>query len=297
MQARAAKQNHTIDYLQPMIRLSLVHRKPIHYFVLLFASSALYLGCQQPAGIKSGAAAAKPIIAASQPATQVAKLSPFVVHLPGIAGEAPIDRTLVKGFVGLSDDIIIYDWTEKDSGIHALQAMERNKKQAAIVAAEITRRYRETPQRDLFITCHSGGAGIAAWTLEALPADVKITRWIMLAPALSPQYDLSKALSHVSDKAYVFWSNRDTIVLSVGTKTFGTIDGQYCDAAGYVGYKQPTSADAAQYQKLLQYPYNPNWTIYYNSGDHLGTMTTRFSENVLVPILKQSPDRLPAPAK
>ena len=229
--------------------------------------------------------------------TTRASTQPYVLHLPGIGGEVPPDRTLVQGLAGVSSDIVIYDWTEKDSGIHALQATERNKKQAKLIADDLTKRFRENPKREIYISSHSGGVGIAAWSLEALPDDVKITRWLILAPGLSPKFDLSKALSHVSNNAHVFWSNRDALVLSVGTKTFGTIDGEYADAAGYVGFTRPAIGDAEQYKKLLQYPYDPNWIIYDHGGDHLGMMSHSFSKKILAPILKNLPGRLAEPVQ
>jgi hypothetical protein len=115
---------------------------------------------------------------------------------------------------------------------------------------------------------------------------VKIERLILLAPALSPRYDLSRALAHVRDKAYSFWSGQDTVVLSVGTRTFGTIDGEYCDAAGYVGFERPPKGDARQYAKLVQYPYEAAWVKYDNFGDHIGVTETAFSKAVLMPLLR-----------
>ena len=109
---------------------------------------------------------------------------------------------------------------------------------------------------------------------------------MLLASALSPRYDLSKALAHVRDRAYAFWSGLDTVVLSVGTRTFGTIDAEYCDAAGYVGFQRPSKGDAKQYAKLVQYPYDATWVKYDNLGDHIGWTETAFSKAVLVPLLE-----------
>ena len=59
----------------------------------------------------------------------------------------------------------------------------------------------------------------------------------LLASALSPEYDLSKALGHVRGKVYVFTSPGDSLVLGTGTRLFGTIDGIKSDAAGLNGLR------------------------------------------------------------
>ena len=87
-------------------------------------------------------------------------------------------------------------------------------------------------------------------------------------------------------KAYVFFSDRDTLVLSAGTKVFGTIDGVYSEAAGYVGFKAPPESDRDQYAKLVQYPYDPAWARFGHFGDHIGPMDSAFSQAILVPLLE-----------
>jgi hypothetical protein len=231
----------------------------------------------------------KPVALGPIPEPRAADARPWLLHIPGVSGESIVDHTLVHGLVDgdLHADIQIYDWTEHDPGVPALQAMERNKKEASKIAQKITEQFRAEPQRPIYLTCHSGGAGLAAWALEELPADVKIERALFLAPALSPEYDLSKALSHVTDRAYVLYSSADIVVLSVGTKTFGTIDGVYTEAAGVAGFKMPKhAADPAQYRKLIQLPYDSTWAQFGNFGSHIGPMATPFAAHVLVPLLQ-----------
>jgi hypothetical protein len=213
---------------------------------------------------------------------------PYLLHLPGVSGESIVDHTLVQGFRegGLDAQIEIYDWTEHDTGVPALQAIERNKKQAKKIADMIEARFRADPRITIYLTSHSGGAGPMAWALENLPPEVTVRRALFLAPALSPGYDLSKALGHVADKAYVFHSNQDTVVLSVGTKVFGTIDGVYSEAAGFSGFVMPAGADVKQYSKLVQMPYDPAWARFGHYGDHIGVTTTDFSREVLVPLIQ-----------
>ena len=192
-------------------------------------------------------------------------------------------RGLVNG--GFSGDVMIYDWTEGDDGIDALRNTERNKKEARRIASVLVARHVADPQSKIYLTSHSGGAGLAVWALEDLPADVHVQSIVFMSPALSPTYDLSQALRHVAGQAYVFSSSSDNLVLGIGTRLFGTIDGVKTDAAGRVGFTRPAHADPEQYRKLVSLPYDPAWARFHDYGDHVGGMTRTFGQNVLLPLL------------
>ncbi len=229
----------------------------------------------------------------SRPASQPAATAnpvlsrPLLLHLPGIGGLRSIDQSLVRGFVqgGFSGDVQIYDWTDGDGGIDALHNYNRNRREAQLIADRLVARHRADPHGKIFLTCHSGGAGLAVWALEDLPPDVGVDVLLFMSPALSPTYDLSRALRHVKGRAYVFTSLSDNLVLGYGTRLFGTIDGIKTDAAGRVGFVQPATANAEQYRKLIELPYQSTWTHYHNLGDHVGGMTRAFGMSVLTPLL------------
>jgi pimeloyl-ACP methyl ester carboxylesterase len=211
----------------------------------------------------------------------------FLLHLPGIGGHRNIDDHMAAGFVqgGFTGQVQIYDWTEQDIGLDALFALKRNHAEAKKVARLLTERFDLDPTAPIYLTCHSGGGGIAIWALEELPARIKISALVMMSPALSPGYDLSKALSHVSGKAYVFSSTEDSLVLGTGCQLMGTIDGVKTDAAGRVGFKMPPTADVGQYAKLVSVPYNAEWIRLGDHGDHIGAMSRRFNQLVIAPLV------------
>jgi hypothetical protein len=225
---------------------------------------------------------------------------PFLLHLNGISGKLFCDESLVAGLKagGLDAEVRFYDWTAGDPGISALQAHQRNRQQAKIIAAIIERRFREHADAPIYITSHSGGTGLAAWALEELPDDVTVECVFMLAPALSPGYDLSKALRHVRGKLYAFTSPYDTAILAAGTKVFGTIDGQYCQAAGVDGFVRPDAADAEQYRKLVPQPYRKEWLQKYgHMGSHICPLGRVFAREYIAPLLLtgRPPAELPSP--
>ena len=211
----------------------------------------------------------------------------YHIHLPGIGGYRSIDRFMLRGLRegGFDAQIEPYDWTEEDPGLGALLATQRHKTESKRVAQLILKHVREHPDSRLTVSAHSGGAGIIVWALEQLPDDAKIDTLVLLAPALSPRYDLTKALRHVRGHVYAFYSPYDIAVLGIGTSMLGTIDGVKTDAAGKVGFAKPTSADDRQYAKLVQIPYDAAWVRLGNIGDHIGALTRPFGKAVLAPLL------------
>ena len=207
----------------------------------------------------------------------------------GIGGQRSIDRMLVSGLEqgGFRAEREFFDWTEGQIGLVALQGYEKHKVQARKLADLILEQWKADPKRPLYITAHSGGAGIAAFALELLPDEVKIERVVFFAPALSPGYDLSKALRRVSTQLVVFSSPLDAVVLSTGTTLFGTIDGVRGAAAGFNGFVRPEHCeDPTQYAKLLAQPYQRTWfTKYGNAGSHICAMRPKFVRDYVAPIL------------
>lgn len=211
---------------------------------------------------------------------------PLIFHLPGIGGHRMPDVWLTQGLLagGIDAEIYIYDWTGEDEGLNALTNVTRHEEQSSIIAEQIAAVVKRQPERKIILSCHSGGAGVAAWALEKLPADVQVDTWLIIAAAVSPEFDLSKALSHVRDRAYAFNSSTDT-VLGFGTRNFGTIDRQKVDSAGKDGFIIPAGADKTQYAKLQQFQYDRAWLRLGHSGDHVGATMRPFARKVIAPLL------------
>src|SRR6185437_17133914 len=132
----------------------------------------------------------------------------WLLHLPGISGRRWVDDQLALGFrdAGYAGVLQMYDWTGNAAGLGALHAYQRNQIEAQKVADFIVENFRKQPGMHIILTGHSGGTGIIIWALEKLPTDVKVDKVILLASALSPEYDLSKALAHVRDACFSFCS-------------------------------------------------------------------------------------------
>lgn len=234
---------------------------------------------------------------ATQPASadillaDVSVRGPLLLHLPGIGGYLGCDRRMLSGLRdgGVNANIVVYDWTESDPGIHALQAYQRNQREAAKIADLIAAHAAADPDSPIYITAHSGGCGVAAWAMAKLPPDVKVQTVLFMAPALSPTFDLTAALRHVNGKMFVFSSPLDTVVLYTGTRLFGTMDGVRTEAAGFCGFIMPRGADPVMYRKLVSCVYRSDWARYNDFGGHIGAMSRSFAAAVLAPLLRSGP--------
>lgn len=217
--------------------------------------------------------------------------STFLLHLPGVAGDTVFDRSWMGALQhgGVADRVELYDWTCRDPGIDALQAYSRNWREAGRIAQLISNRVAADPTGHVILTAESGGAALAVWALERLPRKVRVDQVLLVQPAISPVYDLSPALKHVKRNIYYTSSPGDWFVLGLGTRVFGTSDGQNSEAAGYVGFRQPSTASAHLYQRLIQLRYDPAWMRWGDFGSHTGAMSTAFAYHVLAPLLTGSP--------
>lgn len=241
---------------------------------------ALLLACLALAGC------AVPI---SRPAAKISP-KPYLLHLPGIGGETAGDDLFLVSLTsgGFDADDHLFDWTNHQLPLQALRAYKANHRQAKKIAALIEGARRENPLRKIFLSAESGGAGPAIWALEDLPDDVHVDGVVLISPALSPEYDLTRALRHVDGKMLVFSSPLDSFVLSFGTTQYGTIDGRREPAAGLCGFSQPADADDAQYQKIEACRYDPDWLAQYgNGGGHVEAMGVRFASGYIAPLMCQ----------
>jgi pimeloyl-ACP methyl ester carboxylesterase len=217
----------------------------------------------------------------------------LVVVLPGIEGRGPLNIDVARGLDegGVNYGIEIFDWgTGSAAGllIH-LTDLQRNMAQARRLAQRIEQYQRAYPGRPVHVLGHSGGAGLALLALEALPPYSRITGAILLAAAVSPQYDLRPALQRIQYAVYSFYCLQDFAFLGVGTGIFGTIDRAHGPSAGAVGFRLPDGLDEAGRRlyelRLRQIPWSSQMWRDGHHGGHLGWANRRFVRTWLAPLI------------
>lgn len=217
----------------------------------------------------------------------------YTVVLPGIEGASFLNTSIAKGLrdAGWPAAIEVYDWTAGSVILAplSLRALERNKREARTVARKIIEYQDRYPERPVHIIGHSGGGGVAILTLEALPPDRQITSAILLAPALSPDYDLRRAMRRTKYGIWNYYSRHDVGFLKAGTTVMGTIDGQHTSAAGAVGFHLPWGLDDDDRRlystKLHQQPYSRKMAEAGHSGGHMGWANRRFVASWIYPVM------------
>ena len=167
----------------------------------------------------------------------------YTVILPGVEGLNSANSNLAQGLknAGYSGAIEIDNWTTGSFlllPVH-LWNLDWNRRGALRIARKIVTYQDRYPGRPVHVIGHSGEGGVALWALEALPPGHTVTSAILLAPAVSPKYNLLEALDHTDAGIWNFYSPIDVFVLGTGTSLFGTIDGKSTPSAGAVGFRFP----------------------------------------------------------
>ena len=166
-----------------------------------------------------------------------------------------------------------------------------NRDSHARLLAERVRSFKtERPLDPIFLVAKSGGSGVIVKALELLD-EQQVERAVLLAPALSPAYDLSNALRALRREMVVFWSPLDVIILGAGTRVFGTVDRIKTSSAGLVGFRVPVPASpndnkGQQYDKLRQIRWRPRMAASGYLGGHFGPDNPLFLRRYVVPLLR-----------
>ncbi|MBP7935031.1 MAG: alpha/beta fold hydrolase [Phycisphaerae bacterium] len=218
----------------------------------------------------------------------------LIIILPGIEGRSPLNSSIAKGLAegGVPAAITIHDWNLAPTflaGVVNLRAQSHNLSEARRVAANIVAYQNKYPGRPVHVIGHSGGGGVAVYVLEALPPKHEITSAVLLAPAISPDYDLRRALKKTHEGIWNFYSPYDVGFLKLGTSVAGTIDGRMTQAAGAVGFSIPwglSREDRQLYgERLHQQRYTPKMAESGNTGTHFGWAGRSFVAEWLAPLI------------
>lgn len=199
------------------------------------------------------------------------------------------------GRAGLPLTVKVLPWGHGFGRWHAdLTNVENHANQAEAIASEVNSFREKSPEGPVFLVGKSGGTGLVVWALERLPEGA-VEAAVSLSSALSPRYDLSRALRAVRREVVAFYSPLDLFVLGAGTYLFGTIDRARSASAGMVGFKKPEGADDAAYEKLRQVRWHPAMVRTGYCGGHVGPDCPAFLRRYVLPLLAGSSPAHAAP--
>jgi pimeloyl-ACP methyl ester carboxylesterase len=219
----------------------------------------------------------------------------YTIVLPGVEGTSLQNINIARGLVdaGHPAAIEVRDWTTGSRAlfVYHLVALERNRKQAQAIAAQIVAYQDQYPERPVTLIGHSGGAALAVLVLEALPPERSVSRAILLAAAISPDHDLSVALARTELGIVNFHSWGDVAHLVAGTSVLGTVDRQHSVSAGASGFHTPEHLTAPERDlyatRLVQIPYRLEMLKTFNMGGHLTPTNRKFVAEWVAPYVAE----------
>jgi pimeloyl-ACP methyl ester carboxylesterase len=210
-----------------------------------------------------------------------------VIYVPGIGGYGHDDHARINGLKagGYAGKAEVWDWMERLGPISALWSHARQRAEARQIADRVRTLRAESPADSVVLVGHSAGTGLVVMALEDLPPDLQVEEVVLLAPALSRTHDLTRALRHVYGRADVFCSERDTLVLALGTFLLGTVDGVHGEAAGHGGFVKPPGVSDGAYAKLGVHPFSNDRRLYGDDGGHEGILAPGVAAALVAPML------------
>jgi len=217
----------------------------------------------------------------------------LVVVVPGVGGVIWDVKQMVEGLHdgGAAGSIEVFDWAIPPAPFtymlnHWMRSRQRP--HAARLATLIADHRRRHPNAPVRLLAASGGSGIALYALEALPPDAQVDDVVLICSAVSPDFDLTLALSHVRGELVSHHSDHDTM-MALGTTLAGTFEGLHTPAAGAVPFRLPPNASPqsrTEYAKLKQIPWNESFVVDGNHGGHMGPTAYAFVRNRLAPLFR-----------
>ena len=188
---------------------------------------------------------------------------------------------------------ILYDWQTPIFGevFSDLMWHRRNRLMGVKLGRKLLTFRRQHPETRIHILAFSGGAGIAIFGLEALRGRSLIDTLILACPAISSAYNFAPAL-HAVQRCYALTSHRDSIILGLGTRIFGTTDRRHESAGGRVGFRIPPDAsqeDTDAYGRMRQIRWSPDLRKLGHTGGHTGWAGAKLLHKHLMPLLRGDP--------
>jgi Serine aminopeptidase, S33 len=229
---------------------------------------------------------------AQQPASRPGPGTTGLVIIVGGVGGMDIIGACAESALqkaGVRHEIREFVWTHGWGQLFKdLQDSDHTRRKAEELAQAIRRHQTEFPGRPVFLVGKSGGTGIVLAALEILEPE-SVERAILLSAAVSPNYDLRRALRATRLEIVSFHSAYDQLILNWGTRTFGTMDRQYVASAGLGGFVPPAALDAEGtnlYRRLVQVPWHLRAGVQGMIGPHSATSLPGFLTTHVAPWLR-----------
>ncbi len=207
---------------------------------------------------------------------------------PGVEGGARLLYRACNAYRdhGVDAELRIFDWQRVGGTLANLTDYDGNRARAVKTAREIAEYQRLHPERTIDLVGYSGGGGMAIFVAEELPTDVRVRNIVLAHPALSPDYNLTRALRHVDGTLVNFHSPADWLILGAGTTVWGTMDRKHVASAGKVGFDTKLAVpDRTLRERLCQRRWNKAMLEAAHLGNHISIMNYEWNKRFVAPYL------------
>jgi hypothetical protein len=187
----------------------------------------------------------------------------------------------------------MYQWETGLGAIHDQDAsIEYKRGKAKDLAARMVAHHKQCEGDPMHIIALSAGTAIAAFTLEALPADFQVDTVVLLGASVSADHDMTQALKRVKTRLFIFTSRQDG-VLGFLVPLTGTADRETSGAgpAGASGFLLPPGASEETRrlyaQKIITIAWTPEFEKAGNFGQHLDNVNEHFVKDYIAPLIME----------
>jgi len=213
----------------------------------------------------------------------------LVVLVPGCAGDGFWYNDLRKSVAAAQPGRIVrtFEWgAPKALYVLNLQDPKIHDEAEAALAKALQSWRDRYPAGRLTLLGHSAGCGVILGSLSRLEKKVDVENVVLLAPSVSPNYQIAPALGQIAGTLHVFFSEGDQLWLGWRTSTFGTYVSVKGEAAGKVGLNV-AGLDPELREKIVQHGYEPEFSELGHGGGHFGSLARRFDQKVIAPLVSQ----------
>lgn len=181
---------------------------------------------------------------------------------------------------GYRGDVEVFVWTMTFNPLVDQLNILGAKARASALSKRIAAYHQKYPRNKVNIVALSAGTGVATWAVEELPPGVMIDNLVLLGSSLSHDYDMRKALQHISGRIYTYYSPHDTVLQSV--RVVGTIDQKRgVDSIGLVGLKPPPGYE----DRVVNTGWSRRWIRLGWAGAHTDCTNQLFVRREIAPRL------------
>ena len=173
--------------------------------------------------------------------------------------------------------VVVFPWNKCVmilTALRNLMSKSHQETQSDKLVEQICAYRREFPDAKVALLAQSGGCYIVVRALEKLPPDIRIDRAVLLAPSMSPGYDIRPAAARCRRGLHSLGGPGDFFFLGFGTLLFGTSDRLHSPSAGLVGWHHKSP-------NFYELRWHPDWLRFGYLGNHLTTANFKFLRDVV----------------